>query len=51
VVQVEKQIAKDLPWIPVVEEANTLFVDKKYGGMPAAFVQNSYPWGADVAGR
>ena len=51
VVEVEKQIAKDLPWIPVVEEANTLFVDKKYGGMPAAFVQNAYPWGADVAGR
>lgn len=51
VVKVEQLLARDLPWIPVVEEANTLFLNNKYGGIPASFVQNSYPWGADLAGR
>lgn len=51
VVKAQTQITHDLPWIPLVQEANTLYISNKYGGLPAAFIQNSYPWAADVAGR
>lgn len=51
VVSAQDQITHDLPWIPLVQEANTLYLSNKYGNLPASFIQNSYPWAADVAGR
>ncbi len=51
VLKAEAQVQKDLPWIGVVQIANTLFMNNKVGGAPASFVQNYYPWAADIGGR
>lgn len=51
VLKVEAQVQEDLPWIGIVQIANTLYMSNKIGGAPASFVQNYYPWAADVGGR
>ncbi|GAS87732.1 ABC transporter substrate-binding protein [Mycolicibacterium brisbanense] len=47
----QQQIMADLPWIPVAEEANTLFMNKRVTGAPVSFVQLSYPWAALLGAR
>jgi peptide/nickel transport system substrate-binding protein len=46
VVSAEKQLMNDLPWIPVVDMANTLYMASGVSGPPAAQVQQWEPWGA-----
>lgn len=51
VVEVEKIVEKEMPWIPLVQTANLLYMSNKISGAPASFVQNYYPWAGDVGGR
>lgn len=46
VVAAQKQVMTDLPWIPLVDMANRLYMNKDLTGPPAAFVQMWYPWAA-----
>ncbi len=51
VAQMEKIVMQEMPWIPLVQTANLLFMNNKISGAPASFVQNYYPWAADIGGR
>ena len=46
--QVDERLAKLLPWIPVVDVANVLYLDKDITGPPASFVQWYSPWAAKL---
>jgi peptide/nickel transport system substrate-binding protein len=46
VVAAQKQVMTDLPWIPLVDMANRLYMAKNLTGPPASFVQMWYPWAA-----
>lgn len=50
-VKVEKIAREDLPWIPLVQQANLLHMSNKISGAPASFVQNYYPWARDLGGK
>lgn len=43
-----KTIMDEQLWIPVVDMGNTLFMGTRITGAPAAFVDEHYPWAADV---
>ena len=47
----QKQLAEDLPRIPVANVANLLFMGKDITGAPASSAANGFPWGAVVGGR
>lgn len=51
VVQAEKIVERELPWIPLVQTANVLYMNNRITGAPASFVQDYYPWAADIGGR
>jgi peptide/nickel transport system substrate-binding protein len=51
VVEIEKIVDREMPWIPLVQTANLLFMNNRISGAPASFVQNYYPWAADIGGR
>jgi peptide/nickel transport system substrate-binding protein len=44
----DAQLFSQMPWVPVVDVANTLYMDKAVTGAPAAFVNWWYPWAADL---
>jgi peptide/nickel transport system substrate-binding protein len=44
----QKTIMDEQLWIPVVDMGNTLFMGTRITGAPAAFVDEHYPWAADV---
>ncbi len=46
--QVQDIAMKDLPWIPIVDPAVRLFLNKRVTGVPASFVYLYYPWAADL---
>lgn len=48
VVKAESKILQDLPWIPVVDMDNLLYLNNQVTGAPASFVELYYPWAADV---
>lgn len=48
VVKAQRQIMTDLPWIPVVDLPNRLYMAKGISGAPASMVQLWYPWAAAV---
>jgi peptide/nickel transport system substrate-binding protein len=50
VVTAETQVLKDLPWIPVVNMDNLLYMNSKVTGAPASFVELYYPWAAKLGG-
>jgi peptide/nickel transport system substrate-binding protein len=50
VVAAEKIVAQEMPWIPLVQTANVLYMNNRISGAPASFVQNYYPWAADIGG-
>jgi peptide/nickel transport system substrate-binding protein len=45
-VAAQQQVMTDLPWIPLVDMANRLYLGPNVTGPPAAFVQMWYPWAA-----
>jgi peptide/nickel transport system substrate-binding protein len=47
-VQAEKQILNDLPWIPIVNQDNMLYMNSAITGAPASFVELYSPWAAEV---
>jgi peptide/nickel transport system substrate-binding protein len=51
VLPAQRQILHDLPWIPVVDAANLLYMSNSITGAPASFVDLYYPWAAGVGGR
>jgi peptide/nickel transport system substrate-binding protein len=44
----DAQLFSQMPWVPVVDVANTLYMNKAVTGAPAAFVNWWYPWAADL---
>ena len=48
VVAAQKQIMTDLPWIPVVDLPNRLYMRNGLSGAPAAAVQSWYPWATSL---
>lgn len=46
--QADAELFSKLPWIPVVEPANVLYLDNTLTGPPAASVQWYYPWAKDL---
>lgn len=48
VVKAQKQIMNDLPWIPVVDLPNRLFMSNSISGAPASAVQLWYPWATQI---
>ncbi|MFI6929617.1 ABC transporter substrate-binding protein [Streptomyces sp. NPDC050287] len=42
--QADKRLFDRLPWIPVVDVANVLYLDDSVTGPPASFVNWYYPW-------
>lgn len=48
VAQAQKTIMDEQLWVPVVDMGNTLFMGTRITGAPAAFVDEHYPWAADV---
>jgi peptide/nickel transport system substrate-binding protein len=48
VVRAQQQIMTDLPWIPVVDLPNRLYMAKGISGPPASEVQSWYPWATSV---
>ncbi|WP_025156926.1 ABC transporter substrate-binding protein [Leifsonia aquatica] len=51
VAKAQERITTDLPWMPIAEEANTLFMNKRLTGAPTAFVQLNFPWAARLGAR
>ena len=51
VAKAQKEITADLPWMPIAEEANTLFMNKRLTGAPTQFVQLNFPWAARLGAR
>jgi peptide/nickel transport system substrate-binding protein len=43
--------SKDLPWIPVAEWPNAMFMNKKITGAPTTIAYMYYPWAMDVGAR
>jgi peptide/nickel transport system substrate-binding protein len=50
VVQAQRQIMRDLPWIPISFLPNTTFVRNGVCGVPLDFSEMSSPWAASVGG-
>jgi len=48
VVKAQDVIIKEKVWIPLVEFANTLYMDNAVTGAPASYVHPYYPWAALV---
>lgn len=48
VVDAEAQLMQDVPWIPVVHLANTLYMNDRVTGAPASFIHLYAPWAAEV---
>lgn len=46
--QIQDIAMTDLPWIPIVDPAVRLFLNKRVSGVPASFVYLYYPWAADL---
>jgi peptide/nickel transport system substrate-binding protein len=44
----DAELFAQMPWVPVVDVANTLYMNKAITGAPAAFVNWWYPWAADL---
>ena len=44
--QIDENLFAQLPWIPAVYVANSLYMDHTLTGTLAAFVQFFYPWAA-----
>lgn len=42
--QADQQLFDQMPWIPVVDVASTLYLSKALTGPPASFVNWYYPW-------
>ncbi|QAB18908.1 ABC transporter substrate-binding protein [Leucobacter muris] len=48
VVKAQATLVEDVPWIPVVHLANTLYMNDRVTGAPASFIDLYSPWGAQV---
>lgn len=48
--QADARLFDQMPWIPVVDVASTLYLNKEVTGPPASFVYWWYPWAADLGG-
>jgi len=48
VITAQKQLMTDLPWIPVVDLPNRLYMGKGISGAPASAVQSWYPWATEI---
>jgi peptide/nickel transport system substrate-binding protein len=46
--QVDKLLATEMPWVPVVDVANVLFLGKDVTGPPASQTNWFSPWAADL---
>ena len=46
----DARLFDQMPWIPVVDVASTLYLNKDVTGPPASFVYWWYPWAADLGG-
>jgi peptide/nickel transport system substrate-binding protein len=51
VVAAQQQLSTDLPWIPLVDMANRLYLGPNLTGPPASFVQMWYPWAAYLGSK
>jgi peptide/nickel transport system substrate-binding protein len=47
-VELQASFMKQLPWIPMFEIPNTVFLNKRLGGAPTSSAYLSYPWAATV---
>lgn len=47
-VQLQSLFMKDMPWIPMFEIPNTVFLNNRLGGAPTSAAYLSYPWAATV---
>ncbi|NYD78325.1 ABC transporter substrate-binding protein [Arthrobacter cupressi] len=49
-VEAEALIMDKEPWLPVVDSATRLYMNKRVTGAPASFVYLYYPWAAELGG-
>ncbi|MEU0985427.1 ABC transporter substrate-binding protein [Streptomyces sp. NPDC005953] len=47
-IEAQKQLAKDLPWIPIVAPRATVYLSDKVAGVPLTFAYMGRPWAASV---
>ena len=48
VVQAQAKVSEQLPWIPIAQVPNTVFMNKRITGAPASNAYLYFPWGAQV---
>lgn len=48
VIEAQKQITADTPWIPIVQTPTRLFMTSTITGAPSTFAYFYYPWAADL---
>lgn len=46
--QADRRLFDQLPWLPIVEVASTVYLNREVTGPPASFVNWYYPWAAHL---
>ena len=48
VVRAQEMVSRELPWIPIAQVPNTVFLNKRITGAPASNAYLYYPWAAGI---